>query len=106
MSRILELRTGESRILVEVDEMPGEDRMKKVAATGRLQEDFSKVSSALKDVVESIEGQLDRLTRRPDEITLAMGAKFSGEADLWIVKGNAEANMTLTLKWTKAGATS
>jgi hypothetical protein len=102
MSRTLELRTGQSRIFVEVDEMPGK-RMQKVAASGRLEEDFSKVAGALKDVVESIEAQLRQLVSRPHEVTIAMGAKLSGTADLWIVKGNAEANMTLTLKWTKAG---
>ena len=42
-------------------------------------------------------------TSRP-ALTLEMGAKLSGSADLWIVKGEAEANMKLTLKWTKAGA--
>ena len=105
MSRILELKAGESRIFVEVDDAPGESRLQKVSTTGKLEEDFSKVAGALKDVVEAIETQLKGLVRRPDEMTLEMGAKLSGSADLWIVKGDAEANMTLTLKRTKAGAT-
>jgi hypothetical protein len=100
LSRTLELKAGKSRILVEVDELP-ERGLKKFSGEEKLEENFSKVSAALKDVVESIEAQLSKLLARPDEITLEMGAKLSGEADLWIVKGDAEASMTLTLKWTK-----
>ena len=34
------------------------------------------------------------LVRRPDEMTLEMGAKLSGAADLWIVKGEADGEAT------------
>jgi hypothetical protein len=106
MSRILELKTGESRIFVEVDDAPGDSRLQKVAAAKDLKEDFAKVAMALKDVAASIEAQLGQLDRRPDEVTLEMGAKLTGSADLWIVKGDAEANIAITLKWSAPPAKS
>ena len=101
MSQLIELKAGNSVVFVEVDDVPGAPGLEQVAATGPIEENFNKVAEALKDVVESIESQLRALISRPDEVTLEMGAKLSGAANLWIVKGDAEAHMKLTLKWMK-----
>lgn len=66
-----------------------------------LKASFAKVSASLAGVVKSIEAQLDALPRRPDTVAVEFGAQLKGEADLWLVSGEATGHMKVTLTWTK-----
>lgn len=84
-----------SSVFVEVQQT---GRFEDVSGTN-LEANFSKVSASLAAIVESMERQLGRLPRRPDKVTLEMGAQLKGQADLWLVSGEATAHLKVTMTW-------
>lgn len=96
----LELDLGEgASVFVDVPDAAGERRQDVANRGERLQADFAKVSASLAGIVRSVEAQLEALPRRPDEVQIEMGAELRGEADLWLVSGEAAGHMKVTLAW-------
>jgi hypothetical protein len=48
-----------------------------------------------------LEQTVGRMVKRPDKVEMEFGASLSGERDLWIVPGTAEAEFKVTLMWGK-----
>lgn len=65
----------------------------------KLEASFTKVSASLKSIVSSIEDQLSTLAKRPTKFEIEMGVELKGEADFWIVSGEATGHMKITLSW-------
>lgn len=109
-TQILELTvSGKSQVFVEVEpSLTTDGPMQKVAASGPLTAELSEVSSKLANIATSLEGQLNRIPEKAsgmglNEVALELGAKLKGGADIWIVKGDAEAHLKITLKWRRSG---
>jgi hypothetical protein len=70
---------------------PGE-----VAATAT--ESFEHAVDRLLPAVRAISERMQQLA--PEEVTVALGVKLTAEAGVIVAKAAAEANFTVTLKWT------
>jgi hypothetical protein len=97
----LELKLAENTI-VFVDVKPSRDGRLREVADDKLQANFEKVSRSIRAIAESIDAQLESLIRRPDEMTIEMGAELKGEADLWIVTGEATGHIKVKMTWSRA----
>lgn len=101
----LELKLDEqASIFVEV-QTPAGRREDVSSVDSKIEESFDKVSGSLKKIAEAMERQLASMTRRPDKVQLEMGAQLKGNADLWLVAGEATAHMKITLAWDKPAST-
>jgi len=67
-------------------------------------ESFHKALGALGDVVAAMESAIGKLEHRPDGVEVEFSASLSGNADLWVVSGQGQAEFKVTLKWDKADA--
>lgn len=67
-------------------------------------EAFKAALGTLGDIVEVLEESVGRLARRPDKVEIEFGASLSGQADLWIVSGDAKAAFKVKLAWEKERA--
>jgi hypothetical protein len=47
------------------------------------------------------DAEIGKMVSRPEKVEMEFGAKLSGECDLWIVSGNADAEFDVTLSWGK-----
>ena len=63
---------------------------------------FDAVADEVKALGEQLYESLSAMARQPDETKVEFGLKIGGEADLWLVKGDAEGHIKLTLSWKKA----
>jgi hypothetical protein len=62
------------------------------------------LEDALDRLIPTVQAIGDRLqSLAPDECTIELGVKLTAEAGVIISKAAAEANFTLTLKWTSGG---
>ena len=68
----------------------------------RSKEQFQKALGSLAGLVKAMEETVGALANRPDTIEMEFGATLSGTCDLWVVKGDTEAEFKVTLKWGKA----
>jgi Trypsin-co-occurring domain 1 len=62
---------------------------------------FQAALGSLAELVTVLEASLGHMARRPDKVELEFGASLSGEADLWIVSGEAKAEFKVKLAWGK-----
>ena len=62
---------------------------------------FQKALTSLGEVVALLERSVDLLPKRPDKVEMELRASLSSECDLWIVSGDAEAELKVTLSWGK-----
>lgn len=97
------LETGE-RVLVEVSESPGVDRVgraDRVVETAKqtLEEGLDRVQPVIGAVVRRFRDMVDP----PDKVTLQFGLKATGELGLVIGKATTEANFTISAEW-RAGS--
>jgi hypothetical protein len=67
-------------------------------ATG---EQFKKALGSLADLAAALEESIGRIKPRPEKVEMEFRASLSGECDLWIVAGEAEAEFKVTLAWGK-----
>jgi hypothetical protein len=65
---------------------------------------FKAALGTLGDVVAVLEESVGRLARRPDKVEIEFGASLTGQADLWIVSGDAKAEFKVKLAWEKPKA--
>ena len=50
-----------------------------------------------------LDAQLAQLPRRPDKMSIEMGAELKGQADLWLVAGEAKGHFKVTMTWDRPG---
>ena len=64
-----------------------------------VHEQFSLVAQRVGAMADEIVTAL--AASQPDEAKLEIGLRVGADADLWLVKGDADAHLKLTLTWTK-----
>jgi len=65
-------------------------------------EAFKKALGSLGELVRLLEASVGDMSTRPDKVELELGAKISGDCDLWIVSGEGKADFKVTLSWERA----
>jgi len=103
--RKMTLKSG-TEIWVEVEETPDEASggfaPASRADTEKAVGSFEKALGTIEEVAEEMQAALDRMVRRPDEVTLELGVKFSVSGGVIIAKGGLDTSLKLTLGWKNA----
>jgi hypothetical protein len=55
--------------------------------------------STLGDLCGMLDAAVSKMPKAPKKIEMEFRAQLSGEADLWVVSGDAEAEFTVKLSW-------
>lgn len=63
---------------------------------------FQAALGSLSGLVAAMEQAMGSMPHRPDKVELEFGATLSSQCDLWIVSGEGEAELKVTLTWGKA----
>ena len=61
-------------------------------------EGFKAAFQSLSDVIQVVQSSIGKLPK-PAKVELEFGAKLSGDCDLWVVSGDAEAEFKITVTW-------
>ena len=69
--------------------------------TATAQKAFQKALAPIKLVANKTLNTLNEIAESPEEVTLKMGLKFTGEANAVLTKVGGEANLEVTIKWTQ-----
>lgn len=72
---------------------------KVVAATSGK---FKSALGSLADLVAALEESVGKMLHRPDKVEMEFGATLTADCDLWIVSGEGEAALKVTLSWGKS----
>lgn len=72
------------------------DRVREVAG-----EAFDGALGALGGLVEALERSVRGMARRPEKVEMEFRASISGDCNLYVIKGDAEAEFKVTLTWGK-----
>ena len=64
-------------------------------------EAFRNALGSLGELVGLLEASVGKMPTRPDKVELELGAKISGDCNLWIVSGEGEADFKVSLSWEK-----
>jgi hypothetical protein len=64
-------------------------------------EGFKAALGSLAELVGTLQTHVGNLASRPDKVEMEFRASLSGEADLWVVSGDGEAEFRVTLTWGK-----
>ena len=62
---------------------------------------FAKGLGALAGLVKIVEAAVEGIAKKPDKVEVEFRASISGECNLWVVSGDAEAEFKVTLAWGK-----
>ena len=102
---IFEDDNGES-IYVELpeadDELKGYRGEEQEKLVQKAQVTFQKALSPIKHVANKTLATLNEIAEAPEEVTLKMGLKFTGEANAVLTKIGGEATLEVSIKWTRA----
>ncbi len=63
---------------------------------------FEDAAERVKDVASSLMTKLLDMPERPDQVTVEFGVKVAGKVGVVITSGEAEANLKVTLSWTRS----
>ena len=97
---------GEEEILIELEEVypeeihevyRGEDDP--VIKIKRVTKTFQQALGSVRSIASEAMKAVKNIDQAPDEVTLEMGIKFNGEANVMITKLGGEAHFNLTIKW-------
>jgi hypothetical protein len=102
-SRLVEFPVAGGKVLVEVDDPAVGTRPVSRSAIERAKESFETAVAQVKPGVEALMEQLRGLSRKPDQVSLEFGIKFTAEADALIAKSSLEGNIKVTLSWAEHG---
>lgn len=64
-------------------------------------EKFKSALGSLSGLVDILQDQVSRIAQRPETIEMEFRASLTGECNLWVVSGDAEAEFKVTLRWGK-----
>jgi hypothetical protein len=105
MSELLAFTTDDgSSILVEVDDQGGGRVTRGGRAVDAVVDAGSSLEQALAGLGPAIKGivtQLRAAADWPDEVEIAFGVKLSVDANAIIARTGAEANFTISLRWSR-----
>ncbi|MGC8470454.1 MAG: CU044_2847 family protein [Acetobacteraceae bacterium] len=62
-------------------------------------EKFEAALGSLGTLVTAMEHAIGHMMRRPDKVTVELGASLNGDCRLWIASGHAGADFKITLTW-------
>jgi hypothetical protein len=65
----------------------------------KAEETFGEALSTIREVAAEVIGQVRSLASPPDEVSVQFGVKLTGQTNIIIASGSAEASLILTLKW-------
>ncbi len=71
----------------------------------RANDTFDTALERIRSAADAMLIRLTSLTQPPDELTVEFGVKLNAETGAVIAKAATEANFTIHLKWSRAGAT-
>ena len=100
---IVELPSGGKVVLggggvpVGLTEVSLTSKLNEVSAT-----QFQGAMTTLGELVGMLEHAVGALAKRPDKVEIEFSASISGECDLYILAGDAEAEFKVTLAWGKS----
>ncbi|MFD9949571.1 CU044_2847 family protein [Nonomuraea sp. NPDC059023] len=95
------LADGESLIVESVEVRAGTvqaGRLRDVAGTAT--ETFESAMTRLRSAADSVVRRMSDMARPPDEVTVGFAVKLATQAGVVIANTSAEANLSVTLKWT------
>ncbi|HEY7081537.1 MAG TPA: CU044_2847 family protein [Nitrososphaeraceae archaeon] len=97
--KLLDIKPSEGNdpILIEVTEVEGERGGVVQAGGGKI--GFDEMLGRIKPFCESIIGNFEGLTKKPNSASAEFGLKVSAEGNLFIVKATGEATLKVTLNW-------
>jgi hypothetical protein len=76
-----------------------------VSASGRIAkagaDAFEKGMATFGTLFSVLDKAVSALPQRPDKVQMEFAARLTGECDLWIVSGEAEAEFKVTVTWGK-----
>jgi hypothetical protein len=98
-SRLVEFPVAGGKLLVEVDDPAVGTRPVSRSTVEKAKESFETAVAQVKPGVEALMAQLRNLSRKPDQVSLEFGIKFTAEADALIAKSSLEGNVKVTLSW-------
>ena len=108
--RKVKLRSG-TEIWMEAEETPADQEAGGMAPVSRAREGedkaveaFDRALGTIQEIAEEIHDALDRMTRKPDEVAVELGVKFSVSGGVIIAKGGLDTNFKLTLGWKNAAS--
>ncbi len=105
MKRLIEFELKDrSTILVEVDEPEVEGGLKRAGiqpseVAEKAKQNFETAISKIRPIAESVIATLNEIPKRPDEIGVEFGLKFSAGAGILIASAGSEANFQVKLTW-------
>ena len=91
-------------ILIEAEGSGSSEAMRGIGAKKVIDEVTQTLEAALDNVKATANAVISRLRdipQAPEEVTVEFGIKFGAKADVYIAKGDAEANFKVALKWKK-----
>jgi hypothetical protein len=98
MTKIIELVSGESTILIESSEASFESS--RIQARGiDLEKNFDRMLERIQPFCESVINNFEKLKRKPNSASAEFGLSISGEGNLFVVKASGEATIKVTLNW-------
>lgn len=62
-------------------------------------EQFEGALGTLGDLIDILEKSIAKVASKPTTVELTFGASLKGDLDLWVVKGESEAQFSVTLTW-------
>jgi hypothetical protein len=102
-SRVIEFPVaGGGTLLVEVDDPQVGTRPVARSVADKAKESFETAIAQVRPAVEALMSVLGDLSRKPDDVSVEFGVKFTAGADALIAKSSIEGNFKVTLSW-KAG---
>lgn len=104
MSRLVKypLESG-GYIFIELTETASESGIVK-AGRGYTEEaalSFESAINTLSPIANAIISKLDSINKPPDEASVEFGLSMKADANIIVVKGTADANFKINLKWKK-----
>ncbi len=122
--KLLEFQSNEGVVIIEVEDTSGgepvmrsglsgdnEHKMKGISPeassvmppkVAQSVERFENAIQAVRIIGDSVVQKMNQLTRPPNEFSIKVGLKFSGEVGAIIARTSAEGNLELSLTWKQA----
>lgn len=101
----INFKTKYGKVIVEVNGIGSKKGRKDVSLLKKAGDFIEKslretLSNTLKGVIDSTHGFMEEMDeRRPNEMEIKYGVKFTLEGDAVIVSGSSDANIEITMKW-------
>ncbi|MFO8041485.1 MAG: CU044_2847 family protein [Sodalinema sp.] len=104
MTQLVEFQVeGDRTILIEVEDVTGEQATDPIAGTGgvvvKAKKTFEDTIDDILPLAAAIEKKFSGLTTPANEVEVKFGVKIQGQLSAVVTQIGAEANFEVTLKW-------